>query len=254
MTDNVMMNKEQEVRKMESYRLAICEDEKNVREEIQDLCDSVLRDMCVRGDIAAFASAEELERELDRGRKFDTLILDIHMEGTEMSGMDLARLLRKRGDRTGIIFISGYEEYLLEGYSVQPVHFLLKPVRREKLADALRIDWELNHSAGNVMLYQKDRAIMLSLEEIRYIESSNHQVIVHMEKEEKVFHMSLTGMEQILPGGGQFCRCHHSFLVNVNYVKEFGRMCLYLQDGRRLPVGRKYSKEFQQNFVRYMNR
>ena len=109
---------------METYRLAVCEDEEKVREEIQDFCDSILRDMRIQGDITAFASAQELERELDGGRKFDTLILDIQMEEKEMSGMDLARLLRKRGDRTGIIFVSGYEEYLLEGYSVQPVHFL----------------------------------------------------------------------------------------------------------------------------------
>lgn len=109
---------------METYRLAVCEDEEKVREEIQDFCDSILRDMRIQGDITAFASAQELERELDGGRKFDTLILDIQMEEKEMSGMDLARLLRKRGDRTGIIFVSGYEEYLLEGYSVQPVRFL----------------------------------------------------------------------------------------------------------------------------------
>ena len=139
---------------METYRLAVCEDEEKVREEIQDFCDSILRDMRIQGDITAFASAQELERELDGGRKFDTLILDIQMEEKEMSGMDLARLLRKRGDRTGIIFVSGYEEYLLEGYSVQPVHFLLKPLSKEKLADALRIDWELNHSARSIMLYQ----------------------------------------------------------------------------------------------------
>ena len=238
---------------METYRLAVCEDEKNVREEIQGLCDSILRDMRIKGDITAFASAQELERELDGGQEFDTLILDIQMEEKEMSGMDLAHLLRKRGDRTGIIFVSGYEEYLLEGYSVQPIHFLLKPISREKLADALRIDRELNHSAGSIMLYQKDRTVMLPLEEICYIESSNHHVIVHNGEEEKVFYMSLSGMEQLL-SAEQFCRCHHSFLVNMSYVKEFGRMCLFLQDGRRLPVGRKYSKEFQKSFERYMNR
>lgn len=238
---------------METYRLAVCEDEEKVREEIQDFCDSILRDMRIQGDITAFASAQELERELDGGQEFDTLILDIQMEEKEMSGMDLARLLRKRGDRTGIIFVSGYEEYLLEGYSVQPVHFLLKPLSKEKLADALRIDWELNHSARSIMLYQKDRAVTLPLEEICYIESSNHHVIVHSGEGERIFRMSLTGMEQLLPEE-QFCRCHHSFLVNMDYVKEFGRMCLYLQDGRRLPVGRKYGKEFQKSFVRYMNR
>ena len=184
---------------METYRLAVCEDEEKVREEIQDFCDSILRDMRIQGDITAFASAQELERELDGGRKFDTLILDIQMEEKEMSGMDLARLLRKRGDRTGIIFVSGYEEYLLEGYSVQPVHFLLKPLSKEKLADALRIDWELNHSARSIMLYQKDRAVTLPLEEICYIESSNHHVIVHSGEGERIFRMSLTGMEQLLP-------------------------------------------------------
>lgn len=73
---------------METYRLAVCEDEKNVREEIQGLCDSILRDMRIKGDITAFASAQELERELDGGQEFDTLILDIEMEEKEMSVND----------------------------------------------------------------------------------------------------------------------------------------------------------------------
>ena len=84
------------------------------------------------------------------------------------------------------------------------------------------------------------------------MESSNHHIIVHCDGENKEFTMSLTEMERMLPAE-QFCRCHHRFLVNMQCVREINRMYIYLQNGERLPIGRKYNKEFQKLLVRYMN-
>lgn len=63
--------------------------------------------------------------------------------------MEYARQLRKRGNRVSIIFITNCADYALEGYGVQPVHFLLKPVTRRQLEDALRTDIELNQQTKN---------------------------------------------------------------------------------------------------------
>ena len=237
---------------MNVYRLAICEDDGVEREGLRELCDAVLQERNIPHQLALFSSARELEDRLESEKDiFDILILDIMMD-SGINGMELAHALRDRGDRISIIFISGYEEYLQEGYDVQPVHFLLKPVSPRKLGEALCIDWELRHKPKTLVLRKKNKMVSFSLEELCYVESSNHHIIVHCDGENKEFTMSLTEMERMLPAE-QFCRCHHSFLVNMQCVREINRMYIYLQNGERLPIGRKYNKEFQKMFVRYMN-
>ena len=115
---------------MDTYKLAVCEDDEMIQKELCGLCGGILDEEGVSHEITVFSSAGELETALsEKGMEYDLLLLDIIMPG--MTGMEFAQALRQRRDRTSIIFVTGNEEYLLEGYSVQPIHFLLKPVSRE---------------------------------------------------------------------------------------------------------------------------
>ena len=236
---------------MHCYRLAICEDDGLLCEEVQSLCHDILEEDGIPHEITAFSTAQELECFLEeKGQPFDLLILDIQMEG--MTGMELAQALRRRGDRVSIIFITGCGDYLPGGYGVQPIHFLLKPVGREALAGALRTDWSLNHRAKTVVLRFGSKTATLPLSEIRYIESYNHNIVVHQTEGDRTYFLSLRDFEKQMPRG-QFCRCHNSYLVNMAYVVEIGRTELSLRGGIRLPIGRAYYKTLQSAFVRYIN-
>lgn len=122
---------------MDRYRLAVCEDDDAIRKELALLCRDILKAEGIEGEISEFSSAVPLKRLLEEeGGRFDLLILDIQMES--MTGMELAKSLRQQGNRVSILFVSGCEQYLLEGYEVQPVHFLLKPVCRQALGGLRR--------------------------------------------------------------------------------------------------------------------
>ena len=240
-------------KEMGIYRLAICEDDDSIRKELCSLCHEILIDKEIEHEIQDFSSAIDLEKKLiAESHPFDLLLLDIQMEG--MTGMELARTLRKRGDRVSVIFVSGCEDYLVEGYEVQPVHFLLKPIRRDALENALRVDWELNHKSKSILLRVGSKNVSILLNQICYIESYNHDIIVHLEKnEEKTFSFSLSRLENQLPSD-QFCRCHNSYLVNLAYVEEITRSSLTLRGGSKIPIGRTYYKTLQQAFIQYMNK
>ena len=181
---------------------------------------------------------------------FELLILDIQMEG--MTGMELARSLRDKGNRVSIIFVTACEDYLSEGYGVQPIHFLLKPVRREALASAIHTDLKLNYIPKTVVVHIGNKLVHLSLSDIRYIESYNHSIVIHQSTDNSTYYFSLSDFEKQLPMG-QFARCHNSYLVNLDEVREIGRTELSLQSGETLPMGRTYYKAFQSAFVRYIN-
>lgn len=237
---------------MSVYRLAICEDDGTIREKLSSLCHDILQEDGIEHEITAFSSAEELEKLLlAETAPFDLLLLDIQMEG--MTGMELAKSLRRRGDRVSILFVTGCEDYLPEGYDVQPIHFLLKPVSREALAGALRTDWRLNHRPKTAVLRIGGKTVSLPLAEIRYIESYNHNIVIHQASGNRSYLLSLSEAEKQLPPG-QFCRCHNSYLVNMEYVEEISRKELSLRGGIRLPIGRAYYKSLQSAFIRFMNR
>lgn len=237
---------------MSIYRLAICEDDDAIRAQLHSLCQEILTENSVEHSIMDFASAQKLNDVLTvESNPFDLLLLDIQMEG--LTGMELAQSLRQRGDRVSILFVTGCEDYLPEGYSVQPIHFLLKPVSREALAAALHTDWQLNHRPKTAVLRIGSKMVSLPLADIRYIESYNHNIIVHQTEGDRTYFLSLTDFEKQMPRD-QFCRCHNSYLVNMAFVEEIGRTELSLRGGVQLPIGRAYYKDLQSAFIRYMNR
>ncbi|MGN0462363.1 MAG: LytR/AlgR family response regulator transcription factor [Ruminococcus sp.] len=235
---------------MSAYRLAVCEDDTSVLKELKRMCSEILAEEGVENEITVFPSAKALNTVLlSQSKPFDMLILDIQME--DMTGLELAQALRQRGDRVSIIFVTAYEDYLPHGYGVQPIHFLLKPVSREALCDALRTDIKLNHKPKTVALRIGHKTISLPVSEIRYIESFNHSIIIH-ENSKRSYTISLSEVEKQLPTG-IFCRCHNSYLVNMDFVEEIGRTELTLRSGEVLPVGRAYYKSFQSAFISFIN-
>lgn len=237
---------------MDIYKLAVCEDDEVIQKELCGLCSGILDEEGVRYEITVFSSAGELEAVFfEKGMAYDLLILDIIMPG--MTGMEFAQILRQRRDRTSIIFVTGNEEYLLEGYSVQPVQFLLKPVSREALAGALKTDLELNHRPKFLALKIGSKTVNLTLADVEYIESLNHIITIHQGGTERSYFYSLGEIERALPEE-QFCRCHNSYIVNLDCVDSISRTEVNLRRGQKLPVGRTYYKRLQSCFIRYMNR
>ncbi|MDO5786033.1 MAG: response regulator [Eubacteriales bacterium] len=100
------------------YRIAVCEDESSLQEELVAQCREIVTGLGVEHEIMLFASAEELEAALSDGAQFDLLCLDILLAGK--NGMELAMELRKRDEQTSILFITSSREYVLEGYKVNP--------------------------------------------------------------------------------------------------------------------------------------
>lgn len=232
------------------YRVAVCEDEPNLRAGLCEQCREILAELDAEHEVLPFSSAEELGGALADGARFDLLCLDILMTGK--TGMELAQEVRQWDDQISILFITSSTEFLLEGYGVRPIQYLLKPVRREALEKALLTDLRLNHRPRTVTLKARGKTAVLPLADIRYAEGQNHGCIFHMAREDQPFALGLAQAEQLLPKD-QFCRCHNSFLVNLAHIREITGREVVLTGGARLPMGRRYAEQFQSEFIRYIN-
>jgi DNA-binding LytR/AlgR family response regulator len=198
--------------------------------------------------IHTFESALALEFALGDAGAFDILLLDVQMPG--MDGLELARRLRERGDYAQIVFISGFAEWLPQGYDVDALNYLLKPVKQSQLFAVLdkaaaRIAWEpryvLLNIDGEVQRYKADS--------ILYAEAFSHTIELHTSRETLTLRMPMKELETLLGEG--FLRCHRSYVVNVRHIASISRTEITLTGGAKLPLSRTMYNAVNEAFVAY---
>jgi len=232
------------------YKVAICEDEPVILESTRALCEDILNELEVQHEISLFTSAEAVEAVLDEeGDPFHLLILDIQLE--EKSGLTLAKEMYARNSEIGIVFMTSCRDFAEEGYDAHPIHFLIKPVDRTRLTEAIKIDLKRKALPKTITLNYGRKVVALPVKEIRYIESRNHNLYICKEDDSQELRMTLSEVEALLPN--QFQRCHASYLVNLEYVREVGKSEVVLRGGTTLPISRTYSDRFATAYLRYFN-
>lgn len=231
-------------------RIALCDDEAPM---IAHLRASVSAWAAGRGEPVAvldFPSADAFLFAWEEDRCFDIVVLDIQMPG--MDGMSLARTLRQADERVQLLFVTGYADYLAEGYDVAAVHYLLKPVEEERLFAALdRAAARLARAEPMLALESDGTMMRIPQREIRYLEAVPHGVqIVGGGAESHRIRMPLAEIEAQLEDGA-FVRCHRSFLVGIRHIRRILKTDVLLDDGRLVPLSRRMYKAVHDAFIRY---
>jgi DNA-binding LytR/AlgR family response regulator len=226
--------------------IAIVDDEAAQTEFLSRLVAAWAGERSVDVRIHTFESALSLKFALGDAGAFDILLLDVQMPG--MDGMELARRLRERGDHAPIVFISGFAEWLPQGYDVDALNYLLKPVKQSQLFAVLdkaaaRIAQEpcyvLLNVEGEMQRYEADS--------ILYAEAFSHTIELHMPRETLTLRMSMKELETLLGEG--FLRCHRSYVVNVRHIASISRTEITLTSGAKLPLSRAMYNAVNEAFV-----
>lgn len=121
----------------QSFYIAVCDDEPADREKIAEMTKTVCEQEDIHAEITCFETAQELFDELLDGKPFHLLLLDVVMPA--QNGMELARQIRRGNKEIPIVFISSDRDMALQGYEVEAVRYLAKPVSLEKLREAVVI-------------------------------------------------------------------------------------------------------------------
>jgi len=184
-----------------------------------------------------YSAAEALAAIADR--PVDLLLLDIRMP--RFGGLDLLHGLE---DPPLAIIVSAHREHALDGYDLDVVDYLLKPVSAERLAAALdkarrRLKPAAAPDQGDIVL-KVDRAFRrFRVESIACIEAEGNFVRVWFDGGNCLATITLRKLEELLPGE-RFKRVHKSFVVNLDAVTQFGSRSLTLTNGMTVPIGRIY--------------
>lgn len=229
-------------------RIAICDDEKNVRE----LIGSKVRKQYPESEILFFSSGEEL---LLSDMHIDILFLDIQMSGR--NGIETAKEFRKNNKTVMIIFVTAMEEYVFQAFDVGAFHYIVKPIDDEKFSSILERAIEEWNSKNNGVKETEDKYVMINssgvhtkvrVDEIIYAEVFNRKVVIHKMDETIEYYGKLSDLESV--AGDSFFRPHRAYLINFKYVEKYNATTIYLEKGTVLMAKQNYP-EFVKKYMKY---
>ena len=216
-----------------NYRIAICDDVEADRRFIADMVNGWSQQRGYIAKIDKYTSAENfLFNYTDHD--YDILLLDIEMD--DMDGVTLAKKLRMSNDTIQIVFITGYSDYIAEGYDVMALHYLMKPVKEEKLFEVLdRAVDKLAKNEKTINLDTKGEMIRLPIYQIRYAEVFGNYVTIHTIDKITV-KMTLGELGKMLDE--RFYRVGRSVIINLTVIQRVTKDVIKLNDGTLIPVPR----------------
>ena len=230
-------------------RIAICDDEREAREMLA----RQVRELEPEADVRLYASGEEL---LAEAVPPDILLLDIQMPGRD--GMRTARLLREKGWRGAVIFITALEEYVFEAFDVGAFHYLVKPFAAQKLRAVLQqaiqqYERQSARPAENRSLLVRAGGVhtRVCVNDVVYAEVFNRKVIIHKLDGDIEYYGKISALQE--QAGADFFRPHRAYLIHFKYVVRYDASTIYLERGKALMAKKNYPA-FVQAYHRYLLR
>jgi DNA-binding LytR/AlgR family response regulator len=235
---------------MSGLRVLVIDDERPALDELAFLLE---RDPRVDGVLTTDSATEALR--LLRELEVDVVFLDIQMPG--LSGLDLAQVLARFKAPPPIVFVTAHDEHAVEAFDLRAVDYVLKPVREERLAEAVRrvlegssrpaenADEQIPVERGGVTRFIKRT-------EVTYVEAHGDYARLHTATGSHLVRTPISTLEEEWAAAG-FVRIHRSLLVSLAHVDEIrmesGR-CTVVIGGNDLQVSRRHTRELRELLTR----
>ena len=234
-------------------KIAFCDDE---TAEIAQLEELLKEYATARGQEfvhTSYQSSVELMADIEKGERFDIMLLDILMPGE--NGMTAAREVREHDTNVKIIFLTSSPEFAVESYAVDAWYYQLKPIRREdffRLMDSAcaACTREQKHS---LILRSKSGIVRLELEELVYCEVMGRTLTFHLNNGVMLESMGrLDDLCDQLVEYPNFLRPHRSFLINMEYIANIAARSITMQDGAVVPLPHGKYSETKDRYLSYI--
>jgi DNA-binding LytR/AlgR family response regulator len=154
----------------------------------------------------------------------------------KMDGVTMAKKIRQASDSVQIVFITGYSDYIAEGYEVAALHYLMKPVKEDKLFEVLDRAAKKISKDGKVLILESGGEIdMVPIYRIRYVDVRANYITVHADKDITV-KKTLSEIEKELDE--RFFRVGRSCIVNLTCISRVTKTDIYFNDGGSVQLPR----------------
>lgn len=234
------------------YNIAICDDEIIFANNLKLMTKEVLLELGIDYTITVYTKALELLNVLNKNpNQYNLILLDILL-GSQ-NGIKLGKLLRQKENNVSILLISSSKEFALDGYTIYPIHYLLKPINKKQLLDVIYKEYKEKFSTRYITISERNNSTVIELNNIFYIEFLNRKILIHTSDKDFETPGTLKNFSQALPDD-IFVQCHKSFVVNISKICKVSKTNFSLKNGTTIPVGRIYYQNAISKFISYIEK
>lgn len=228
-------------------RIALCDDEKDALESLQAHINTYCTKENLEVQLDFFSSGEDF---LSSAQQYDIIFMDIYLTG--ISGTDAVRELG--GDATRhVVFTTTSREHAVEAFGLNAVHYLIKPLTEENVADALsRCLARMNALLEKILEVKSVQGIVpVSMCNIMYAEVFNKVSIVHTHKSDIETYTPLDALAELMDDSC-FLKVQRSFVVNMNFIESFLFDRVILQNGVEIMLSRGNRQELKRKYQQFL--
>ena len=231
-------------------RIVICDDETEDLQKISDLVISCCQKNGVAAETVLFTRGEACLQYL-RAHPARLVLLDIYLQ--DISGCEIARILREFDENCAIAFVTCSREYALTGFEVGACHYLVKPVSDEQIEQVLvRCNLIERREKKYLLVNNNHVGVKVDLGLIVYIEVYDKQSIIHLRDGRTIkTYQTLSELASNLVGDA-FLRTHRSYLVNMVYIHLVQATEFVLITGEKVPIRQSGRKEIKETYLEYL--
>ncbi|NMI05725.1 response regulator transcription factor [Paenibacillus sp. SZ31] len=230
-------------------KIAIVEDDINQARLLESHLTNYSAEKGLSFNIVHFSQAVALLENYESN--FDIIFMDIQLP--YMNGMDAARSIRLLDKKVILIFITNLTQYAIQGYEVEALDYMLKPVEYFDFALKMsRAMQRLNDNPKDEILIPSDKGMLkVSPKSIRYVETEGHHVIYHSVENSFRQYATISSIEKKMHGY-DFFRCNNCYLVNLAYVQRVHGYTVTLDGGVELRISQPRKKAFVNKLMEYV--
>lgn len=195
--------------------IAVFDDEKIIVDYVGEL---IKENLDVNAKIYKYTKLEEFKGDCKKGilQKINAIYIDIKID--LLNGIEIAQKIQQENPKIKIIYMTAYSQYSEAIFKTKPTYLLLKPIKKEQIKKSLEraLQEEKNKSIKTFNI--KGKIFNIEVEKIKYIESNKRVIIIYEEDLKRRIYGKLDEIEEML--SSNFVRCHQSYIVNLEYVRE----------------------------------
>lgn len=229
-------------------RIAIVDDDEEYRVQEREFIERYSEETGEQFEISYFNSGMDFIT--DYSPVYDIVFMDIEMP--LMSGMETAKKLRERDDKICIIFITRMAKYAIEGYSVNAIDFVVKPIKFGNYIDKLKkaLKYVDSRKEKEIVLKRDSNYIRVPVSSIYYVIKDKNYLVYNTVKGKITLRGTMKNVEEEL-AGCSFSICNSGCIVNLGYVQQVTQNSVLI-NGEEFPISRRRYKELKKEMFDYL--
>lgn len=228
-------------------KIGICDDETAIVHQISEIVQSYFSHKCTY-KVYRFSSSTEI---IKHNIQYDILFLDIEMG--DISGIEIAKLIRKQYLDTKIIFVTNYKNFTSSAFQVHAFQYLVKPIKRNELEKVLDdcIAYIDKSKEDNITINLKEKSVTIKSSKIFYIEVRKRTLYIHTDQEVLSKSGTLKEFYSKIKKFG-FGMCHNAYIVNFYNIESIKGYNIKMKNGEIIPLAQQRALSFKNEYYDYL--